>query len=343
MYGPGRVTRRAIDEARVKVANCIEAHPEQVIFTSSATEANNAAIHSALLIDPAKRHVVTSEVEHSAILGYCEYLEKYHQVKVTKLPVDKNGMLSVDSVRDAIRSDTAIVSLMWANNETGVIWPIAEFAAVCLQRGIHFHTDAVQAVGKVQVQFRSSSVSYLSLSGHKFGAPKGVGALIVADPDKFIPLLFGGKQENGHRGGTENLANIVALGTAADLSTSCGGQEWAHLALLRDEVERSLTTLLAGVEVHGSTSQRLPNTSNLYLPGLDSDSLVTYLDRQGICVSSGSACLESAITPSHVIFGMSGSYERASESIRISIGSETTKEDLQKLHSAISGFVAINL
>ncbi|GAA5481408.1 cysteine desulfurase family protein [Haloferula sargassicola] len=338
IHAPGRLARRAIEDARGKVAALIDAEPNQVIFTSSATEANNAALHSAVFRQPGKRHVITSVVEHSAVLAYCDYLEKHHGVKVTRLPVDSEGMLDPHDLRQAIRSETAVVSLMWANNETGVIWPISEFAAICSEAGVPLHTDTVQAVGKIPVSFRDSSVEFLTLSGHKFGAPKGIGALIVRDPDSFVPLLYGGKQEGALRGGTENVPHIVALGKAAEIAASRDRATWRKVADLRNRFERTMLEEIRCSEIHAAKSPRLPNTSCLHLPGLDGDCAVTYLDQQGICVSSGSACLESAITPSHVLQAMTGSYEMADESIRVSLGLETTEDDLLQLVKALQAF-----
>jgi cysteine desulfurase len=342
IHAPGRAARRAIDIAREQVAACIGARPEQIVFTSGATEANNAAIHSELLQHPTKRHVVTSVVEHSAVLAYCKYLERHWGVDVTYLSVDANGNLSMDELERAIRPDTAIVSLMWANNETGVIWPIHEIAGICAQKGVCLHTDAVQAVGKISVDFASCGASFLSLSGHKFGAPKGIGAILIAEPESFNPMIHGGKQENGLRGGTESVPLIVALGAAAESVKKRDVDCWNPIKKLRDEFESLMKQRIPNSVINGGSSERIPNTSNVYLPGLDGDALVTFLDQKGIYVSSGSACLESAITPSHVILAMSNSHERASESIRISIGLNTNAEELLRLTEAIANFSAVN-
>ncbi len=342
IHSPGREARRAVERARKQVAVLVGADPEQVLFTSGATEANNAALHSAIRQDPSRRHIVTSVVEHSAVLAYCDYLESRLGVHVTRLGVDSRGQLNLDELRAAIRPDTALVSLMWANNETGVIWPNSEFAKICRDAGVAFHTDAVQAVGKIPVSFSNITASHLSLSGHKFGAPKGIGALIVKDPENFVPLIYGGKQERGMRGGTESVPLIVALGAAAEIARQRGTDRWNVIGKLRDELESSLLNTIPGAELNGGGSERLPNTSNVHLPGLDGDAIVTFLDQKGICVSSGSACLESAITPSHVIQAMTGSYERASESLRISLGLESTADETRRLVEALEIFAAIN-
>lgn len=338
VYAAGRQARRAIEKARENLASWLGAAPQQVVFTSGATEANNAAIHSAIMSQPDKRHVVISQVEHSAVLAYCEHLEKHWGIEVTRLPVDSSGMLSSEELRAAIRPDTAVVSLMWANNESGVIWPVSDFAVICSEKDVLFHTDAVQAAGKLRVDFSECGASFLSLSGHKFGAPKGIGALLLADPGAFVPMIVGGKQENGHRGGTENVSHIVALGKAAEISASRGADCWSRVAETRDALECKVLERIPGAAVNGALSQRLPNTSNIYLPGIDADALVTFLDQQGICVSSGSACLESAITPSHVVLAMSGSHERASESIRVSFEAETSRSEIDQLLLALEAF-----
>jgi cysteine desulfurase len=337
----GKAARRAVEEAREKVAEWLEAESNQIIFTSGATEANNAAIHSALIRQPGKRHIVTSAVEHSAVLAYCYYVETHHGVEITRLSVDPDGLLSPPELESAIRPDTALVSLMWANNETGVIWPVDEFAEVCRRHGVLFHTDAVQSVGKIPVSFAACGADFLTLSGHKFGGPKGVGALIVVSPDQYHPLIFGGKQESGYRGGTENVTGIVALGAAAEQQRLAGLDRWDGVKKIRDQLERAILDVVPHMRVHGSTSPRLPNTSNLWLPEIDADAIVTFLSQRGICVSSGSACLESAISPSHVILAMSGSHEVATESIRISFGLESTMAELEELMKSIDQFAVL--
>jgi cysteine desulfurase len=230
---------------------------------------------------------------------------------------------------------------MWANNETGVVWPIEEFTAICAEINVLFHTDAVQAAGKLPISFQACGATFLSLSGHKFGAPKGIGALLMSNPESFVPMFVGGKQEYGHRGGTENVPHIVGLGVAAKIIRSRSLDSWNHISALRDSMEKKIQESIEGAQVNGHGSTRLPNTSNLYLPGLDGDALVTFLDQQGICISSGSACLENAITPSHVIQAMSGSHERASESVRISLAHDANEEKLQELTNAIESFAVM--
>ena len=338
----GREARRAVENARTSVAALLGADPSQVVFTSGATEANNAVLHSAAIRCREKRHLVTSVVEHSGILAYCDYLEKHFGFTITRLPVDTDGMLSLDDVQRAIRDDTALVSLMWANNETGVIWPIQEFAGICREKGVSFHTDGVQGIGKLRFDLASTGSGFLSLSGHKIGVPKGIGALMIRDPSSFEPLIRSGKQESGLRGGTESVPLIVALGKAAEIRIREGVGCWEAVKSMRDELESKILSRIPGSCVNGGRSARLPNTSNIHLPGVDSGAAVLYLDSQGICVSSGSACFEHAITPSHVLLAMTGSHDRANESLRISLGLQSTEDELRRLIKALETFAAAN-
>jgi len=342
-YRMGREARKAVEEAREKVAALVGAEPGQVVFTSGATEANNSALHAAVLSGEGRRHLVTSKVEHSAVLAYCEYLERHHGVEVTHLDVDSEGRLDPDAIDEAIRSDTCLVSLMWANNETGVIFPIPQIAEICRKHGVPLHTDAVQAVGKLPVDLLHAGIDCLSLSGHKIGAPKGIGALIVADPSRFKPFLHGGKQENGLRGGTENVAQIIALGMAAEIRQTAGSHGWERIRGLRDQFESELLRLIPTAMVNGGLAERIPNTSNVHIPGMDGDSAVIFLDQKGICVSSGSACMESAIAPSHVVLAMSASHDSANESLRISMGLDAKSDELDKLLEALKEFSAISI
>ena len=333
---------RAIESSRAQIAEALGANSAELIFTGSATESINSAIHSAKMRFPRKKHIVTSAVEHSATLAYCEHLERDYGFDVTRISVDKNGMLIVDELSAAIRDDTVLVSLIWANNETGVVWPIKELAAICRERGVLLHVDGVQAVGKIPVDFSSIAADFLSFSGHKLGCPKGVGGLLVAEPDKFVPLIFGGKQEDGHRGGTENVAFIAGLSKAIELRTSSAAKEgWRKVRELRENFEAQLLKHLPTAVVNGVGVDRLPNTVSLFLPGIDSDAAVTYMDQKGICVSSGSACLESAIAPSHVIYAMTQSHEIASETLRISLGLDSTEAELKQLTKELVSLVEV--
>lgn len=340
-YRLGANARDALDEARGSVASFLNARPDQIVFTSGATESINSAIHSAVRSSPEKKHIVTSCVEHSATLAYCDYLESVYGYEVTRLPVSREGEIDLELLAKEIRKDTAIVSLIWANNETGVIWPMADISEICRSHGVPLHVDAVQAVGKMHVDFGALGADYLSLSGHKIGALKGSGALLVADPNHFKPLLHGGKQEDGLRGGTEAMPLIGALGVACEICASEAFGRWEGIRSLRGTFEAMVKDKLPKASIHGAGNERLPNTTSLYLPGIDSDAAVTYLDQKGICVSSGSACMESAIAPSHVIFSMTKSHEIASETLRISLGQNSTKEELDCLASELVQFVKL--
>lgn len=252
--------------------------------------------------------------------------------------MDSNGKLSIHSLEEAIRPDTALVSLIWANNETGVVWPVSDFAELCQIRGVPLHLDAVQAIGRIPVNFEKSSADYLSISGHKFGAIKGSGVLVIREPDLFVPLVIGGKQERGLRGGTESVPLCVAIGEAAKLCNMRDISVWERVTAIRDTFEDSILGRIPGAVIHGKPGERLPNTTSLHIPGVDGDAVVTYLDQKGICVSSGSACMESAITPSHVIYAMTRSHDIASETLRISLGLESTQDELERLADELVTF-----
>jgi cysteine desulfurase len=335
IYRLGGRAKTAIEGARERVAALVGAKPAEVIFTSCATEANNAAIHSALLTSPEKRHVVVSQVEHSSVLQYCEMLAK-RDYKVTLLPVSREGLIDLQKLDATICADTAVVSVMWANNETGVISPVQAIGEICAKHRVPFHCDAVQAVGKVPINFEELSIQFLTLSGHKLGAPKGIGALVARRGFPFHPLIIGGKQESGRRGGTESVPLIVGFGVACEMAS---GAEWEHITALRDELEVILLATIPGAYRNGIHKGRLPNTLNIGIAGIDADALVTFCDRNGVCISSGSACMESAIAPSHVILAMSGNYEQASEAIRVSLGGETKKQELDQFFALVRQFV----
>ena len=329
----GNDARRAIDCAREELARLLGTAPASVVFTSGATESINTTLFSVVKKNGIKsrNHIITTSVEHSATLTCCKHLEDFYGVDVTYLPVTGAGELDLDLLRASIRPNTSLVSVIWGNNETGVVLPSRRIAEICNECGVPLHLDGVQVVGKIPISFDDLGASYLSISGHKFGAPKGVGALLVKDEQSLVPLIHGGKQQMGLRGGTENVPSIVGLGKAAQLLGNAEQGRWKLAEQVRDEFEEMISNRLPDVRINGQASSRLPNTSNVYIPGVDSDALVTYLDQKGICVSSGSACLEDAITPSHVIFAMGQSYERASESVRVSLCPESTIAELENL------------
>jgi len=325
-YGFGSRVARAVENARESVAALLGCEPGEILFTSCGTESNNAAILSALGSDPDRQHVVTTAVEHSAIIKQCEALAR-KGVEVTFLPVNAQGQLDLDELSAAIRPDTAIVSTMWANNETGVLFPVEEIAAIARSRNVLFHTDAVQAVGKIPIHLADTRIPFLSLSGHKLHCPKGVGALYINRRTRFQPFLIGGSQEEGRRGGTENVASIVALGKAAELARAGLEHENTEVRALRDTFEESVLSTIAGTQVNGDRENRLPNTSNLAFEGVESEALLLLLDREGICCSAGSACTAGSVHPSHVLRAMGCTTERARSSLRFSFSRFNTREE----------------
>lgn len=319
-YGFGARVGKAIETAREQVAALLGCEAREILFTSCGSEGNNAAIQSALLADRDRKHIVTSVVEHSATKKLCETLAR-RGYEITWLPVDTDGQLDPAEASAAIRDDTAVVSLMWANNETGVVFPIEEIARAARAQGAYFHTDAVQAVGKLPVRTENSAIHFLSLAGHKLHAPKGVGALYIDRRSRFTPFLVGGGQEGGRRGGTENVAGIIALGKAAELAGAHLAEEQTAVRALRDDFEAGILARVPGTEVNGgAAAQRLPNTTSLYFPGVESEAMLVLLDKASLCASAGSACTAGSLHPSHVLTAMGFSTERARCSLRFSFG-----------------------
>lgn len=326
-YSFGKKVARAIDQAREQVASLVHCDPAEIVFTSCGTESDNSAIQSALLIDRDRKHIVTSKVEHSAILKQAETLAR-RGYEISWLDVDEHGLLDLTALEQAIRPDTAIVSLMWANNETGVLFPIEEIAAICQRKQTIFHTDAVQAVGKVPIDLGSGAIQFLSLSGHKLHAPKGVGVLYVNRRARFNPFLIGGSQEEKRRGGTHNTASIVGLGKAAELAAEYLAEENSRVRNLRDRFEQEVMARISGIQINGDPDRRLPNTANLAIEGADSEALLMLLDQRGVCCSAGSACTAGALEPSHVLRAMGFSTERARASLRFSFGRFNTEQEV---------------
>lgn len=326
-YRFGSKLKTAIEKAREQVAQLIGALPEEILFTSCATESNNAAISAALKSQPGKRHIVTSVVEHSSVLTHCAVLEQ-EGCRVTRLPVDREGLLSVADLENAITNETAIVSLMWANNETGVLFPIQEIAEICSERGVLFHCDAVQAVGKVTVDLGRVPLDYVSMSAHKLYGPKGIGGLYVRRGSPFAAFIHGGNQENGRRGGTENVPNIVGLGRATELAKSHLKEYGKTILPLRDRLETEVLKSIAETAVNGHRTLRLPNTANIAFRGIESDALLAMLDNAGICASSGSACLGNSDGASHVISAMKSGEMVARQSVRFSLGVGSTQKEV---------------
>ena len=338
-YVFGRQVGEQLDRARGQVAGLINAEPREIIFTSCGTESNNSAIHSALVSQPTKRHVLTTAVEHSANTKFCDLLQKQGYT-VTFLPVAPDGGLDLELLEKSIRPDTAIVSVMWANNETGVLFPVRDVAAICRRKGTLFHTDAVQTPGKLRIDVRELDVDFLSLSAHKLHAPKGIGLLYVKRRVKYQPYIVGGGQERGRRGGTENVANIVAFGRAAELATASLEDENTRVRALRDKLEDSILAGIPGTSRNGAKEPRLPNTSNLAFEGVEAEGILMLLDQAGICASSGSACTTGSLDPSHVLTAMGCSVARARSSIRFSLGIYNTEAEVDYVLQHLPGIIA---
>ena len=329
-YSFGNEVGEAVDNARAQVAALINAEPREIIFTSCGTESNNAALNSALQTQPGKRHVITTAVEHSANIKYGQMLEK-RGVEVTWIPVDRAGQLDVHEVHEAIREDTAMVSVMMANNESGVIFPIEEIVAICRIKGVPFHTDAVQTPGKMKLDVKALGVDYLSLSAHKLHAPKGIGCLYVRQGLPYQPYVLGGGQESGRRGGTENVANIVAFGKAAEMAIDSLGAEVERVRALRNRMEEGILETIPGVTRNGAKEPRLASTSNLSFADCEAEAILLLLNREGICASSGSACTTGSMAPSHVLIAMGLSPEHAMGAVRFSLSKYTTDAEVDYL------------
>jgi cysteine desulfurase len=337
VYGAGRRAAAAIAEARERVASLVGALPAEIIFNSCGTEATNTAILAALAIDPDRRHIVTSTVEHSATVKLCEHLAT-RGYEITWLPVDRGGRLDPERLRGALTGETAVISLLWANNETGVLFPVEEIAAIARERGVPLHLDAVQAAGKVPIDLSNLGAQYVSLSAHKLYAPKGVGALYVNARARYTPLLRG-SQEEGRRGGTQNVASIVAFGVAAELAAQHPSTVHEGIRSLRDRFEGELIKL-EGVSRNGEAAHRLPNTSNLSFAGIDAETALLLFDKEGLCCSAGSACSSGSVNPSHVLTAMGLSRDDARSSLRFSLGRTTTEEEIDRALEIIPRIIA---
>ncbi len=328
----GQVAKQRLEAARREVAAMLGCEAREVVFTSGGTEADNLALFG-VMRRIGGGHLVTSSMEHPAVLNACGQLER-EGFEVTYVAPDESGVVSAAAVRRAVRTDTALISVMHANNETGVLQPLAGIAAVARECGAVFHTDAVQTAGRIPVNVRELGVDLLSLSGHKFGAPKGIGALYVRKGVELRPLLYGGRHERERRAGTENVPGAVALGRAAGL-----GALWGGIATLRDRLEQGILARVPAAHVNGAGAERLPNTSNIRFDGIEGEAMVISLDLRGFAVSSGSACSSGAVEPSHVLLAMGLSPEDARSSVRFSLGPGNTAEQVDGLIEAVAGSV----
>ena len=337
-YAFGSQVHGHVEKAREVVAALINADPKEVVFTSCGTESNNSAIHSALVTNPTKKHVITTAVEHSANINFGEYLRK-QGYEVTFLPVESDGSLDVHLLEKSIRPDTAIVSIMWANNETGVLFPIEEIAAICRSKGVLCHTDAVQVPGKLKIDVKALGVDFLSLSAHKLHAPKGIGLLYVKRRTKYQPYVIGGHQERGKRGGTENVPHIVAFGRAAELAMANLHDENTRVRALRDKLENTILTTIPNTVRNGAKDDRLPNTANIAFDFVEAEAVLLLLDQLGICCSSGSACTTGSLDPSHVLTAMGLNPMRARGSVRFSLGMYNTAEEVDYVLKHLPGLI----
>ncbi len=330
MHTFGGSVGQDISDARIKIANLIGAAPEEIVFTSCGTESDSTAILSALRTFPEKRHLITTRVEHPAVKSLSENLEMLtgHKYRVTRLKVDAEGMIDIAEYEAALTDDTAIASIMWANNETGNIYPVEKMATMAKQRGILFHTDGVQAVGKIPFDLKTLDIDFLSFSGHKLHGPKGVGVLYIKRGTHFVPFLSGGHQEHGRRGGTENVASIIGLGKACELAAARMEDENTRIKYLRDKLEEGLLSGVPQSRLNGHKTDRLPNTSNISFEFVEGEAILLHMNRYKICASSGSACTSGSLEPSHVLRAMGVPFTAAHGSIRFSLSMYNSEEEV---------------
>lgn len=329
MHSFGGDVGKRLEEARASVQALLGVeHDSEIIFTSCGTESDNTAILSALAIQPSRREIITSVVEHPAILTLCDHLERHEGYKIHYIPVDRMGRISMEAYAAALSEQVAVVSMMYANNETGTIFPIETMARMAKEKGALFHTDAVQAVGKIALNMRDSAIDMLSLSGHKLHAPKGIGALYVRRGTRYRPLLRGGHQERGRRAGTENTTGIIALGLAADMALAHMEYENTVVRALRDRLEAGILAQVPYAFANGDPDHRLPNTSSISFEYIEGEAILMLLSRVGIAASSGSACTSGSLEPSHVLRAMDIPYTAAHGTIRFSLSRETTEAEV---------------
>lgn len=338
MHTFGGQLHKKIEEARERVAQLLGAEPEEIIFTSCGTESDNTAIMSAAESFPQKKHIITTRVEHPAVLSFCKHLAR-KGYRITFLPVNNQGQLNIDDLIKVIADDTAVVSVMFANNEIGNIFPIHQVGEILRDRKVLFHTDAVQAVGKIPIDTKKLPVDMLSLSGHKLHAPKGIGALYVRKKTRFNPYLIGGHQEKGRRAGTENVASIIALGKACELAMKDIEKESAYLSRLRDKLEQALLKSSSDTRINGDVTSRLPNTSNISFEYVEGEAILLRLNEYGICASSGSACTSGSLEPSHVLRAIGVPFTAIHGSIRFSLSRYNTEEEIDKVIEIVPGII----
>ena len=331
MYSVGREAKRALEKARVRVAKLINCKPKEIYFTGCGSESDNTAIKGIAYKNRKKgNHIITSKIEHPAVLHTCQSLEK-HGFEVTYLNVDKDGFINLSELENSIKPNTILISIMFANNEIGTIEPIREISKIAKKHNIIFHTDAVQACGNVDIDVRKLRIDMISLSGHKLYAPKGVGALYVKEGIEFEKFMDGGHQEKDKRGGTENVAEIVGLGKAAELAKNNIERHKEHLRTLRDYYIKSIEERIPNAKLNGPREKRLPGNANFSFPGINGEELLIHLDERGICASSGSACTTGSMDPSHVLVAIGLDKNMSKGALRTSFGEENTLEDVDFL------------
>jgi len=331
IHWAGRGSRKGVDDARDSVARLLNCEPTEVVFTSSGTEGDNHAIKGVVYSKKARgNHIITTRVEHPAVLNTCKYLEK-NGFEVTWLDVDSQGMIDLDELKAAIKPSTTLITVMYANNETGTLFPIDRIGEIAREHGVTFHTDAVQAGGKIPLDTKKLNVDLLTISGHKLYGPKGVGALYIRRGVKLVPLIHGGHHERNRRGGTENVAGIAGLGRACEIALRDMDREVEHTSALRDRLEKALMEKIPHTYLNGHPTERLPNTTNLSFEFVEGESLLLNLDMKGIAASSGSACTSGSLEPSHVLIAMGLTHELSHGSVRFSLGRENTAEEVDFL------------
>jgi len=335
----GQAAKQRLEAARRQVAALLHARPTEVVFTGGGTEADNMAVLGVARMRTGARHVITTAIEHPAVLAACAQLER-EGVEITRVAVGASGIVDPEAIRRALRPETVLVSVMHANNELGTVQPIVEIAAIAREAGVPLHSDGVQALGKIPVDVDALGVDLYSVSGHKLYAPKGVGALFVRKGTRLEPLTFGGHHERDRRPGTENVPGIAGFGAAAELAERNLAAETCNLADLRDRLENTILERIPGTGVNGARAPRTPNTTNIYFDGIDGEAMVIALDLRGFAVSTGSACSSGAVTPSHVLTGIGLSADRARSSIRFSLGRSNTAEQVDALVAALQASVA---
>lgn len=349
IHTPGQRARSAVETAREQVAALIKARPQEVVFTSGGTESDNHAIFGIVRnASGATKHIITSQIEHEAVLNTCQSLEKNSPtvagdrkaIEVTYLPVDSNGLVDPEGVRDAIRPHTALISIMHANNELGCVQPLEQIGKIAAQNDIFFHTDAVQSAGKIPLDVNVLNIDLLALSGHKFYAPKGIGALYIRGGTRLRQLLYGGHHQRGFRPGTENVPGIVGIGKAAELARLSLDEDTRRVSALRDQLESELLALVTDSRANAARAPRTPNTTNITFPGIEGEALIIALDLKGLACSTGAACSSGAIEPSHVLTAIGLPPDEARASIRFSLGRHTAQDEISAALRIIPSAVA---